>query len=228
MKYFLYLFLLLGLPLLVHAEEQQNLEQVRQQLAAWLDQSLANRPGKASYQIGHIDSRLPIAPCRTIRFSIPQGHRLEGHTLIRAQCTEGAAWGFNIPVRVGLYGTYYVAARPLADGQVIKESDLIPQQGDLASLPGTAILDPVQAIGRTLNAALSAGAPLREEMLRTTIVIQQSQKVRILFKSNGMEVANEGIALNNAAAGMAIRVKISNGQTVIGTARADGIVEVGP
>jgi flagella basal body P-ring formation protein FlgA len=192
----------------------------------WLDISLANSTGIPGYQLGKLDSRIQLAPCKQYDVSLPSGYRLLGNTMLRIQCTEGASWGINLPVKVTLQVTYYVAARPLSGNQEVGSGDILAQQGDLGALPGSVILDPAQAIGRTLNSAVAAGKPLRQEMLRASMVIQQNQKVRLLYRDNGIEVANEGIAMNNAAEGQTVRVRVGTRQIVQGIATATGDVDV--
>lgn len=209
------------------AAGKQDMAALQREVRQWLDDSLANSPGTPSYQISALDSRLRLDACRDMQVSLPAGNRLVGRSLLRVQCIDGASWSVSVPVQISISVTYYTAARPLAANQEIRAGDLAPQQGDLASLPGSVVLDPAQAVGRTLNSAIAAGNPLREEMLRGPTVIQQNQKVRVIFREGGIEVMNEGTALNNAQEGQPVRVKVSNGQTVQGAARADGSVEVG-
>lgn len=209
------------------AAGKQDMAALQREVRQWLDDSLANSPGTPSYQISALDSRLRLDACRDMQVSLPAGNRLVGRSLLRVQCIDGASWSVSVPVQISISVTYYTAARPLAANQEIRAGDLAPQQGDLASLPGSVVLDPAQAVGRMLNSAIAAGNPLREEMLRGQTVIQQNQKVRVIFREGGIEVMNEGTALNNAQEGQPVRVKVSNGQTVQGTARADGSVEVG-
>lgn len=192
----------------------------------WLDQSLANSPGTASYQVGALDPNLHLPACRDMQVSLPSGYRLLGRTQVRVQCAAGATWAVSVPVQVSILVNYFVAARPLAANQEIGTGDLMAQEGDLANLPGSVVLDPGVAIGRILNSSVAAGNPVRQEMLRSPIVIRQNQKVRILFRSGGIEIFNEGTALNNAQEGQPVRVKVNNGQTIQGLARMNGDVEV--
>lgn len=207
--------------------ERQSMTAIQDGLRDWLDQSLARSPGPYSYKIGSIDNRLRLNACRDVQFSLPAGYRLLGKTLVRAQCRDGASWSFSIPVQVSITVTYYAATRPLPSGHEIREEDIKPQQGDLATLPGAVILEPGRALGRILNSPIAAGNPLRQEMLRGQIVIRQHQKVRVIFRSGEFEIVNEGTALANALEGQPVRVKVSNGQTIQGIAREDGSVDVG-
>jgi flagellar basal body P-ring formation protein FlgA len=206
-----------------HATDTTAIQHAAQQ---WLDQSLANSNGIPSYQLSKIDGRIQLAPCKQYDIGLPSGYRLLGNTMLRIQCIDGANWGFNLPVKVSLLVTYYAAARPLSGNQEVGAGDLIAQQGDLGTLPGSVILDPSQAVGRVLNTAVASGRPLRSEMLRAAMVIQQNQKVRVIYRDDGIEVANEGIAMNNAAEGQSVRVRIGNKLIVQGLATATGSVDV--
>lgn len=50
--------------------------------------------------------------------------------------------------------------------------------------------------------------------------------MRVVSKGKGFQVATEGKALNNAAAGQVVQVRTASGQTLSGIARADGTVEI--
>lgn len=210
----------------IHAAVRQDMGALQQAVRNWLDQSLANSPGASTYQISTLDRNLQLAACRDMQVTLPPGYRLLGRTLVRVQCIEGASWSVSVPVQVSINVTYFVAARPLAANQEVREGDLSAQEGDLANLPGSVILDPALAMGRILNSSIAAGNPVRQEMLRSPIVIRQNQKVRVLFRESSIEVMNEGTALSNAQEGQPVRVKVGNGQTVQGIAKANGSVEV--
>ncbi|STQ90964.1 flagella basal body P-ring formation protein FlgA [Iodobacter fluviatilis] len=207
----------------IHATDITAIQRAAQQ---WLDQSLANSNGVPSYQLSQIDKRIQLAPCKQYDVGLPSGYRLLGNTMLRIQCVDGASWGINLPVKVSLLVTYYTAARPLSGNQEIGTGDLSAQQGDLGTLPGSVIMDPSQAVGRVLNTAVASGKPLRSEMLRAAMVIQQNQKVRVIYRDDVIEVANEGIAMNNAAEGQSVRVRVGTRQIIQGIATATGSVDV--
>ncbi|WP_169307340.1 flagellar basal body P-ring formation chaperone FlgA [Chitiniphilus eburneus] len=202
----------------------QDLRAVQDAVANWLDVQLAPTPG-ASYRLGEIDNRLRLDGCLQLDLQLPQGYRLVGKTMVRVRCIEGARWAVNYPVTVSILATYYVAARPLASGRTLQMGDLAPQQGDLAQLPGSVILDPAMAVGRVLNSAVSQGGALRGEMLRAATSVRQNQRVRVVFHLDGLEVTNEGVALNNAAVGEVVRVRVGNNQIVSGVALENGRVQ---
>jgi flagella basal body P-ring formation protein FlgA len=63
-------------------------------------------------------------------------------------------------------------------------------------------------------------------MLQQSLVVQQGQSVKVVSRGAGFQVANEGKALNNAAAGQVAQVRLGSGQVVSGIARASGVVEI--
>ncbi|KAF0813267.1 Flagella basal body P-ring formation protein FlgA [Andreprevotia sp. IGB-42] len=206
----------------------QELKGIQRAVGDWLDAQLANSQGLSSYQIGQIDTRLKLDACNAFDIQLPNGYRLVGNTMVRVRCVDGAAWGVNVPVKVSIQSTYYVASRPLQAGKEIGPGDLVAQQGDLALLPGSVILDPTQAMGRTLNSAVASGGVVRAEMLRAAMVIQQNQRVKVLYRDGGLEVSNDGTALQAAAEGQVVRVRVGTSQIVQGIARSNGVVEITP
>ena len=98
--------------------------------------------------------------------------------------------------------------------------------GDLSKLPSSVLMDPTQAIGKTLKSGLGAGQPLRSDQLAAQWAVQQGQTVRMISRGDGFSVSAEGKALTSAQEGQVVQVRAASGQTVSGIARAGGIVEV--
>ena len=123
-------------------------------------------------------------------------------------------------------GAYAVTTRPLAAGQVLGPADITMQSGDLAQLPAGALTDPQQGIGKSSLAAIAPGQPLRQDLLRAPLVIQQGQTVMLHSSGMGFRVTADGQALNNANDGQIAQVRTASGQTVSGIARPGGVVEI--
>ncbi|MBX3684287.1 MAG: flagellar basal body P-ring formation protein FlgA, partial [Thauera sp.] len=86
------------------------------------------------------------------------------------------------------------------------------------------LTDPTQASGHHTRIAVAAGSPLRGDMLRVPHAVRQGQTVSVLGVGAGFRVASEGRAMNNAAPGEKVRVRLADGQVVTGTAQAGGAV----
>lgn len=184
-------------------------------------------PGQTSFTVGSLDPNNNLAPCAAFEVGLAPGTRLWGRTSVNVRCVQEGGWSVFVPVRVRVVGDYLVTGRALSQGQTVTDADIGRQHGDLADLPAGILTERHQAIGHTAAQAVPAGRPLRGDMLRQALVIQQGQSVKVVSKGTGFQVANEGRALNNAVGGQVVQVRLGNGQVVSGIARPGGYVEVG-
>lgn len=181
--------------------------------------------GKVTIRMGQIDiAKLPN--CDVHEAFTPPGSRMIGNTSIGVRCLAPHSWSVLVPVQIAITGNYITTARALPPGQLILASDLVVLNGDLSSLPAGILSDPSEAVGKSLKNALGAGQPLRAEQLMSPLVIRQNQSVRVVSKGDGFAASAEGRALNNAAEGQVVQVRMSSGQTVSGIAKNDGSVEI--
>ena len=184
-------------------------------------------PGRVSFSVSPTDSGNQLAPCPApLEASQPPGTRPWGKTTVTVRCPIEGGWSLFVPVQIRVVAEYLVAARPLAQKQVLTDADLARQTGDLSELPTGTLTDPAQAVGRQTALAVAAGQPLRADMLRQVTVVLQNQAVKVVSKGPGFQVANEGRALNNGVEGQVVQVRLGNGQIVSGIARNGGVVEV--
>ncbi len=194
---------------------------VRRAIEDYLQTQTRELPGNPTPIIGRIDAeRLPGA-CEGMTVTM-SGNRRWGATQVAVSCRGGAQRLF-VQVEIPVVADYLVAARPVGAGQKLTEADVGTQLG---RLPNDALMDRTQVIGHIAKNSLSAGLPLRADMFRLPWVVQQGQNVRVVVIGNGFEASKEGRALNNAAVGQDIQVRINSSSTVTGVARADGSVEV--
>jgi len=200
---------------------------VRKAIEEYLRIQTKGLPGRASFTVGSFDPNNNLVPCSSLEVGQAPGARLWGRTRVAVRCTQEGGWSIFVPVQVRVIADYLITARPLSQGQLITDADLARQNGDLADLPAGILTDPHQAVGRTAIQSLPAGRPLRGDLLRQALVVQQGQSVRVVSKGPGFQVANEGRALNNAVDGQVAQVRLNNGQVVSGLARTGGYVEIG-
>ena len=199
---------------------------IRGQIAEFLAVHTRGLPGRVGLTIGHVDERLQLAPCSALEVFLPPGVRLWGKSRVGVKCLVSPGWTLYVSVHVRIHGSYLVAARSLAAGQVVQEDDLASREGDLSELPASTTLDPAQAVGRTLAYGLGPGQVLRKELLREAVAVQQGQNVRVFARGQGFTVSNEGRALNSATVGQLVQVRLVNGQLASGPALGEGAVEL--
>jgi len=219
--------LLFGGTTLCHAAlERAQLAQIQQSVEQLVRSQTAGLPGKVSFTLGDIDTRLNLPACPAPEAFIPPGGRLWGNASVGVRCSGRNPWTIYIPVSVKIMTGVVVAAHALAQGRSIALTDLAMQEADLGQLPGAVITDPAQAVGRFVTLSVAPGQPLRQDLLRSPPVIQQGQSVTLRSQGLGFKVSAEGKAVSNAAEGQVAQVRTPSGHTISGVARAGAIVDI--
>lgn len=222
------LSLLCAVTLSSMALARQPEEPVRSEVERFLANETRGLPGEVQVEAGALDARNQLPECARLTAFLPAGNRAWGHTTVGVRCEEPAIWTIYVPARIRVLAEYLVLARPLLAGQVIGPDDLERRRGDLADDGEGALVDTTQAVGFQARIAVAAGQPLRREMLRLPPVVRRGDPVRVLTRGPGFSVANQGKALNNAAEGQLVRVRLDSGKVLAGIARHDGVVEIDP
>ncbi|MBV2234798.1 MAG: flagellar basal body P-ring formation protein FlgA [Sterolibacterium sp.] len=222
----LLLALLLALP--IHtAIAQQPAAPVSQAVEDFLRIQTQGLPGQVDFEITPLDPRNNLVACTNLEVSLAGGARLWGRSSVMVRCLDAGGWRIHVPVTIRVISDYLLTARALTRGQLITAADLARSNGDLTSLPNGILTDEAQAIGRTLTLSMPAGRPLRGDMLRDPMAVQQNQSVKVISRGPGFQVAgNDGRALNAGADGEVVQVRMANGRIVSGIARPGGVVEI--
>lgn len=216
----------LALPTIAQARQPE--QPVREEVQRLLDEHTRGFAGDVRLTIGPIDPRNRLPECANLNAFLPAGARAWGSTSVGVRCTAPIAWTIYVPAKVAVFGDYLVVSRPLQAGQLVTTSDLERRHGDLAAEGDGAMLDAARAVGLPARIAIAAGQPLRSDMLRIPPVVKRGEQVRVVTQGPGFSVANEGRALNDAAEGQQVRVRLGSGKVLVGTARHDGVVELAP
>lgn len=206
--------------------DRQDPQVIQRAVENYLRTQTAGLPGTVTYTVGAIDARSVLPACGAIEVFTPPGARLWGQTSLGVRCSGATPWNIYVTAHVRVVGDYAVSARPLAQGQALTAPDIAMQNGDLTQLPAGVLTDPQQAVGKTSLATVAPGQPLRQDLLRAPLVIQQGQTVMVHSSGRGFRVSADGKALNNAYDGQIAQVRTASGQTLSGVARAGGIVEM--
>jgi flagellar basal body P-ring formation protein FlgA len=200
--------------------------QISQRVLRHVEEQTANLPGKVQISVGTIDDRSRLADCESMQMFMASGARLWGQTSVGVRCVAPQPWQIFVPVTVRVSAPVVIATRALATGTTIEAADVGTRTEDLTTLPGSVLIDPAQAIGRTLVSNLPGGSVLRADQFKAVWAVVQGQVVRVVYDSGGLSVTAEGKAMGNAAAGQPVDVRMSSGKTVRGIARSGGSVSV--
>jgi len=204
---------------------QQDGESIRAAALAYLQQQSAGLPGHVSITVSPVFPR-GLAACTSLEPFMPPGARTFGRTTVGVRCIGAKPWTLYVGARIAIEVTYYVASRQIGAGEALSVADFMPRSGDLASLPQTIITDPNQATGAVALVRISAGLPLRSDMLRSAASVISGQTVKVIALGANFMISTEGSALNNGEPGQQVRVRTSGGQVITGVVKDAGTVQV--
>jgi flagella basal body P-ring formation protein FlgA len=204
---------------------QEDGESIRRVALAFLEQQTVGLPGKIKITVAPTFPR-GLAACTTLEPFMPTGARLWGTTSVGVRCAGAKPWTLYLQARIAIESTYYLAARQIEPGTVVTAQDLLARNGDLSNLPRAIITDPQQAIGSTATVRISAGMPLRQDLLKSVSAVTIGQTVHVVAQGQGFQISSEGSAMNNAAPGQQVRVKMAGGQIISGIVQDGATVQV--
>jgi len=149
-----------------------------------------------------------------------------GKLLLNLRCDTGRVWARPVSLYVMVKGRYLAAARPLKPGQVLTPSDWKWVDGDLSKMGDSMVDSPDLIKNMELSRAQQAGNALRLNDFRQMSVIKSGDQVRVAIVGRGFGIDASGQALADAALGASVKVRISDGKIIQGTAVSQGVVEV--
>ena len=208
------------------AAERQPAAEIRKAVQEYLRRQAGGLPGAVTFSVGAVDPHLNLTACAWLETFAAPGAPPWGNSTVGVRCRVGEPWTVYVPVTIHVVAEYAVTARPIAQGQTLTAGDVSMQRGDLAYLPAGVVTDPQLAVGKKLAVGLIAGQPLRQDMLRAPLIIQQGQAVKIVSRGRGFHVSAEGRAITSAHDGQVVQVRTSAGPVVSGTARPGPVVEI--
>lgn len=208
------------------ASAAQDHTQIRNVVAAFVQQQTTALPGRVTYQINEIDQRIMLPECARLEAFLPTGSRLIGKTAVGVRCNDVSGWSIFVPVQIKVSANLLVSARQLPLGHVLQKEDFASQMMEISRAGG--LSDPEQVLGKVLRYGIAAGQVLREDMLRAPYSVTQGQVVQLSVQGRGLSVRSEGVALNNASEGQTVQVRTQSGRVISGIAGAGGMVEIKP
>ncbi|MDR2881321.1 MAG: flagellar basal body P-ring formation protein FlgA [Azoarcus sp.] len=212
----------------ISAIAQQPTAPVEAAARAFIEKETRGLPGEVSIEVSPLDPGNRLPPCSEPTAFLPNSARAWGAFSVGVRCESPVAWTIYLQARVKVISDYLVVARPLTAGQIIGPAEIEHRRGDIAALPDDVLTDASQATGRPARQALAQGTPLRARMLRIPKAVRQGSTVTVFSRGEAFRVSNTGRALNSAAPGETVRVRLPNNQVITGTALHDGTIEVGP
>jgi flagella basal body P-ring formation protein FlgA len=211
--------------------QHQEISLIKNSVEDFIYRNTATLSAQVIVNVDKIDKHLNLPKCPELEPFIPTGSRLWGKTSIGVRCnSQPAKWTIYVQAEINVMANVLHIARPVSTGQTITYEDIVPQQVNLTQMPEGLFLDTAQGqvIGKIATANLTAGQPLRPQMLRAPYVILRGQKVNLVVQGRGFSISSEGQALADAADGQVVQVRNKSGRITSGIARINSVVEIQP
>lgn len=210
------------------ALENSTAERVRELVQASLQLPADAPPSmRVAIEVGTLDPRLRLAPCRRIEPQLPPQGALWGRTRIGLRCVEGdKPWQVWLPVVVKVFAPALVATRALAAGTVLTAEHLQTNEVDWAAGAQAPVTRAEHLVGRTLSRALQPGQAVHAADLRQRQWFAAGDTVRVRARGDGFDVSGDGQALGPGIEGQSVRVRTESGRVLSGVAVGDHQVEV--
>ena len=178
-------------------------------------------------EVDFLDPSMNLPSCQggSIEVLSAPNVRLWGRSLVQVRCLK-AAWLYNIPLMIRVYGDYVVSTRYLQPGNRLSNSDMRIINGDLTSVPDDVIRTPKEADDRVLTRPIQMGMPIGLNDLRETAVIKVGDPVTILLKGRDFQVTGSGTAQTQGMINDMVRVRLNDGQVLQGKVIRPGVVEM--
>ncbi|WP_300176989.1 flagellar basal body P-ring formation chaperone FlgA [Rhodoferax sp.] len=188
----------------------------------WLDQTVSNGVGNLPLRmeivVGELDRRLKLATCDHVEPYLPPGTQLWGKTRLGLRCLQGATrWNVFLPITVKAFGPAWVIKGQVSAGATLSETDAMAVEVDWAESRSPIVANQVDWVGQTATRTLSAGQPLRQDMLKATQVFQAGAQVRVLARGAGFEIATHAQSVTAGVVGQSARVRMDSGRVISGT-----------
>lgn len=179
------------------------------------------KPMQVSVEIKTPIDRWPA--CKDPVLQLHAGGRNTGNISLPVLCGKKRTF---MQLTVNVTGQYYVATRQIQRGETVQLVDIGTKRGLLHKLPAGAVTDKIALRGAIALRNIDAGQTYVASMTRKAWAIKAGQSVFVMADGDNFSVKYEGRAINNAAAGTTIRVRLVNGQVVSGEALENGSVKV--
>ena len=177
---------------------------------------------------GALDARLRLPACgQSVEAFLPAGSQPAARTTVGVRCAS-PNWAVYVPVSVESEVQTLVLKRALPRLSAIAVSDVDTQTRRVPGFPSSYVGDATSLAGHHLRLAAAPGTALTVDLLSPDAVIRRGQRVTLLSRAGGIEVAAAGEALGDATADGRVRVQnLASRKVVEGVAETADRVRVG-
>ena len=120
---------------------------------------------------------------------------------------------------------------PVPVRRIMPDAIVQPEDVKMVDLPWArvnayAVTEIEDLVGMQVRRMLTPGRPVQIQSVQPPIIISRGERVTIRLSHGGLRLSAKGKAISDAHLGQEVRVvNLSSNKTIVGVARADGLVE---
>jgi len=163
-----------------------------------------------------------------VRFAFGE-QNLVGNVLVGVEFRKNEALlrRVELPVRIKYFLRVLVAQRTINRGEAITEENTRLETREISSHIDLSSIVVREAYGKVAKHYLVKGSIITSDKLQDGIAIRRGDRVQVVVLSGSIKIITSGIALDDANAGEAVRVRRDKTNIVLsGIASADGYVVI--
>ena len=208
----------------------ESLTAIRASAEGYVRAQLGATRGVARVSAAALDARLHLARCAApLHAQLPSGFALQARATVGVSCEAPMHWTLYVPVSVERHIDVLILRHALERDAFLSRDDVSIESRTVTGLDSAYLSDPAELHGRAARRTLAAGTALTVDMLTPNFLVRRGQDVVLLAGMGTFEVRAAGRALEDAPAGVRVKVQnMSSMRVVEGVAQSSGVVRVNP
>ncbi|MCE5264226.1 MAG: flagellar basal body P-ring formation chaperone FlgA [Deltaproteobacteria bacterium] len=173
---------------------------------------------------------VPQSPSLTLRVEPAGNLDFVGDTVFLVKAFRGGSLlrTESVRARIEVLRDVVTAARGMASGTILSESDLRTVRRWVRRIPPNALVSTESAAGKRLAVQVVAGTEILTPMLKEIPLVRRGKMVKMVFENGPMQIVTVGMSEEDGVAGNIIRVKnVTSNKTIYAKVLSDSIVGVG-
>lgn len=119
-----------------------------------------------------------------------------------------------------------VPVRRMMPDDIVQPEDVEMVELPWARVNAYAVTEAEGLVGMQVRRMLTPGRPVQLQSVMPPVIISRGERVTIQLNHGGLQLSAKGKAISDAHLGQEVRVvNLSSNKTIVGIARADGLVE---
>ncbi len=192
----------------------QSPERIRQAASDFLARQYDDPDTRV--EIGHLDPRLRLAPCRRpLEVSRPEDARELGRSSLQVRCPDRPGWKIRLGVTIRRFDTVLVARHNLPRGSMLGPDDVIAVRRDISRLVSGYFRRSEEILDMVARRSLRKGRVLTPAVVTPPRLVKRGQLVTILAQAGNLVIRVRGKALGEGRRGDTIRVRNTRSKRVV-------------